>query len=95
MNCTPSTPCRHSNARSSLLSNPIAASLFIELDIDINNSSNSNCTLENEYLNDRPSSAEMSDSVSGRCIPLKSGQKRKNSKEVYNVRKKLVAVENN
>ena len=89
MNCTP-TPCPHSNARSSLLSNPIAASLFIEL--DINNSSNSNCTLENEYLNDRPSSAETSDSVFEHCTPLKSSQKRRDLKEVYNVRKKLVAV---
>jgi len=70
MNCTPSIPC-HSNARSSLLSNPIAAGSFIELDIDVNNS-NSNCMLENEYLNDGPNSAEMSDSVSERCTPLKS-----------------------
>ena len=76
MNCIPSIPCRHSNARSSPLSNPIAAGSFIELDIDVNNS-NSNCTLENKHLNDRPSSAEMSNSVSGRCTPLKSGQKRR------------------
>jgi len=58
MNYTLSTPCLHSNAKSSPLSNPIAVDLFIELNI-VNNS-NSNCTLENEYLNDRPSSAEMS-----------------------------------
>ena len=60
--------------------------------MDVNNS-NSNCMLENEYLNDRPSSTEMSDSVFGRCTPLKNGQKRQDSKEVYNKRKKLVAVE--
>ena len=62
MNCIPSIS--HSNARSSPLSNPIAASLFIKLDINFNNS-NANYTLKNEYLNNRPSS-EMSDSVSGR-----------------------------
>ena len=57
MNCTPFTTCPHSNARSSPLSNTIAASSFIELDIDVNKSNlniNSNCKLENEYLNDRP-----------------------------------------
>ena len=70
---------------------PIAAGSFIKLIIDVNNS-NSNCTLENEYLSDRPNSAEMSDSVSGHCTPLKNGQKRRDSKEVYNVRKKLIAV---
>jgi len=57
------------------------------------NDSNSNCTLENEYLNDRPSSAKMSDSVSVHCTPLKSGQKRRNLKKIYNVRKKLIAIE--
>ena len=62
------------NARSLPLSNSIVAGSFVELDINVINS-NSNCTLENEYLNDRPSSIEMSDSVSGRCAPLKSGQK--------------------
>ena len=46
---------------------PIAAGSFIKLIIDVNNS-NSNCTLENEYLSDRPNSAEMSDSVSGHCL---------------------------
>jgi len=45
----------------------------------------------NEYLNDRPSSAKMSDSVSGRCTPLKSDQKRWDLKEIYNMRKKLFA----
>jgi len=91
MNCTP-IPCSHSNARSSPLSNPIAAGLFIELDIDVNNN-NFNYMLGNEYLNNKPSSAEMSNSVSGRCTPLKSGQKNRDLKEVYNVRKKLLAVE--
>ena len=43
MNCTLSTP-HPQNARSLPLSNPIAIDLFIELDIDVNNS-NSN-TLE-------------------------------------------------
>ena len=70
MNCTLSTPCPHSNARSSPLSNPIAVGSFIELDIDVNNS-NFNYMLENKYLNDRPSSAEMSDSVSERCNSIK------------------------
>jgi len=32
-------------------------------------------------------------SVSGRCTPLKNGQRKRDSKKVYNVRKKLVAVE--
>ena len=35
----------------------------------------------------------MSDSVSGRCTALKNDQKKRNSKEPYNVRKKLVAIE--
>jgi len=60
------------------LSNPIATDSFIELDIDVNNG-NSNCTLENEYLNDRPSSAEMSDPIFGHYTPLKSDQKRRDS----------------
>ncbi|KYQ49653.1 hypothetical protein ALC60_11274 [Trachymyrmex zeteki] len=86
MNCTPTL---QSNARSSPLSNPIAADSFIELDINVN-SNNSICTSENEYLNNGQSS-EMSDSVSK--YPLKSVQKRRDSKQVYNMRKKLVAVE--
>ncbi|KYN26722.1 hypothetical protein ALC57_03889 [Trachymyrmex cornetzi] len=70
MNCTPTL---QSNARSSPLSNPIAADSFIELDINVN-SNNSNCMSENEYSNDRQSSAEMSDSVYR--DPLKSVQKK-------------------
>jgi len=89
MNCTPIL-CLYPNAKSSPLSNLIAAGSFIELDIDINNS-NSNCMLESEYLNE--SSAEVSNSVPGYCTPLKSEKKRQDSKEIYNVRKKSIAAE--